>query len=202
MVVGGWETFLTSDTHTARWFSLVLTEQNAPWAFWKGEPFKTIASLEMMASLIALRVFGRQAVWAGGNCSFGITSFTDNQSCGFVVDKLMTTSFPLCLVLIQLCDECERLGVFLDLSWIPREQNVEADALTNGEFHNFDPSNRVEVSQELLGFDLLNELMEFSSKLYLELEAGKKERASRPKVVLTKAAKVPVTKKLCWAQPW
>jgi hypothetical protein len=90
----------------------------------------------------------------------------------------------------------------LDLSWFPREQNVEADALTNGEFHDFDPSMRVEVSQELLGFGLLNELMESSSKLCLELEAGNKERALRPKAVLTKSAKVPVTKKLRWTQPW
>ncbi len=88
------------------------------------------------------------------------------------------------------------------MSWFPREQNVEADALTNGEFHNFDPSYRVEVSQELLGFDLLNELMESSSKLYLELEAGKKARALQPKVVLSKAARVPVTKKLRWTLPW
>ncbi len=74
--------------------------------------------------------------------------------------------------------------------------------MTNGEFHNFDPALRVEVSKELLGFDLLNDLMESSSKLYLELEAGKKERALRPEVVLTKAAKVPVTNKLRLTQPW
>ncbi len=86
------------------------------------------------------------------------------------------------------------------MSWVPREQNVEAEAWTKGEFHNLDPKLRIDVSGELLSFRLLKELMESTYKLYRELEAGKKERV-RPAVVL-KAAKVPAHKKLRWTQPW
>ncbi len=46
VVVAGWETFLDDNTKTARRFSLTLDERTAPWAFWKGEPFKMIASLD------------------------------------------------------------------------------------------------------------------------------------------------------------
>ena len=58
VVIGGYETF-TEDGYPvphdeARWFMLTLDRRSALWAFQKGEPFRTIASLEMLGSLLSL----------------------------------------------------------------------------------------------------------------------------------------------------
>lgn len=41
-----------------RWFSVRLTRRNAPWVFVKGELFKVIASLELLATTVVIMVFG------------------------------------------------------------------------------------------------------------------------------------------------
>ena len=46
-----------ADTKACRWFSEQLTWENAPWAVIAGEPFRAIASLEMLATLAAMVVF-------------------------------------------------------------------------------------------------------------------------------------------------
>ena len=61
VVVGGWETYGGRAIGEARWFSIKLTRRNAPWVFLKGEPFKAIASLELVAVLCSLMLFGEDA---------------------------------------------------------------------------------------------------------------------------------------------
>ena len=54
--IGGWA-LDSSDLAQCRWFSEKLNRKNAWWAFLAGEPFGSIASLEMLATLAALVVF-------------------------------------------------------------------------------------------------------------------------------------------------
>ena len=75
VTVGGYETFdgygRCIDQKKARWFLLKLDRNNAPWAFSKGEPFRTIASLEMLGSLLGIMLLldGEN----GEACSYGGT---------------------------------------------------------------------------------------------------------------------------------
>ena len=62
VVFGGWESDGGGPPSEARWFSVVLTKASAPGAFDKGEPFRTIAALELLGALF--RVHGVQ----GGRC--------------------------------------------------------------------------------------------------------------------------------------
>ena len=50
-------------TNRARdgWFAVVLTPETAPWAFSKGEPFKAVAALELLATLLGLLFFAPPA---------------------------------------------------------------------------------------------------------------------------------------------
>ena len=57
VVIGGWQTLGGGRPAGAKWFSMRLTRANAPWAFAKGEPFKTIAALELFGTLVAVKVF-------------------------------------------------------------------------------------------------------------------------------------------------
>ena len=46
VAIGGWLVGATGDPKVAPWFLLVLTRATAPWAFARGDPFRTIAVLE------------------------------------------------------------------------------------------------------------------------------------------------------------
>ena len=56
VAIGGWLYDGGRATRDAPWFALKLTRSNAAWAFAWGEPFRTIASLELLAALIGVMV--------------------------------------------------------------------------------------------------------------------------------------------------
>ncbi len=47
VAIGDWECLDRTEPQHARWFAVELTPANAPWAFWKGDPKRAIASLEL-----------------------------------------------------------------------------------------------------------------------------------------------------------
>ena len=56
VAIGGWLSWNGTPPSEAQWFAVRLTKSNAPWAFRKGEPFCTIASLELLAVLVTVMV--------------------------------------------------------------------------------------------------------------------------------------------------
>jgi len=52
IVIGGWETCMSKDTRRARWFSVKLGRKEIPWAYLKIEPFRSIATLELVGVLL------------------------------------------------------------------------------------------------------------------------------------------------------
>ena len=137
VVVGGWESFGGRATAEARWFSLKLTRKTAPWAYVKGEPFRVIASLELIATTIAVCIFGPGSQWRDSVGEPVVQGFTDSLVNTHVIDHYMSTAFPLSVVLMELAVQLGELGTTLQLGWTPREQNEEADALTNLDFTLF-----------------------------------------------------------------
>ena len=55
--IGGWELPTSGNSLESVWFALQITPDDFPWAFCKGEPKLTIASLELLATLLCLIVF-------------------------------------------------------------------------------------------------------------------------------------------------
>ena len=143
----------------APWFALELTRQSALWAFHRGEPFRTIASLEMLASLIGLMVLLPEESWRGARDTAGYITLgcgTDNRGNTFLLDGLHTTKFPLGVVLMELAHQMRRRNAVLRASWLPRLQNEEADALTNSDFRHFNPELRIAVALPGPTFGILN----------------------------------------------
>ena len=91
--IGGWERVEGRPLKECRWFSLQLTKRTAPWAFAAGEPFRTIASLEPLASLIGLMAF-RPEPLAGADPTITLAGATDNRGNSYVVGRMLTTKFP------------------------------------------------------------------------------------------------------------
>ena len=100
---------------------------------------------------------------------------TDNQGNSFLLDKLMTTKYPLGVILIELAWQCARQRISLRADWVPRLQNEEADDLTNGRFEKFSPELRVPVDLSSLEFGVLPKLLQEGEDYFEELEAKRAE---------------------------
>jgi hypothetical protein len=92
VVLGGWETRgqRSPDTKTARWLSVRITADEAPWLFIKGHGSRTVASSELMGTLLCVHLFcgglDKERIQKG---KIRITGLTDNQGNSFVVSKLL-----------------------------------------------------------------------------------------------------------------
>ena len=181
IVLGGWECLGGRQPRQARWFALTLDRQSAPWAYARGQPFRSIAALELYATLVCILLFAD--AWprdARGTVS--IVGTTDNAGNTFLMNRLMSSKFPAVVVLAELAKQLRSRGVDLHLAWAPRDQNEAADALTNGAYEEFDSRLRIPVQAGELQFKVLDQYMEAAEALY---QATRKERAApaaaRPK---------------------
>jgi hypothetical protein len=158
----------------AKWFLLTLTRITAPWAFIKGEPFRAIASLELLGSLLGvmLLVEGNDTGphLYKGSLSVGVGGLTDNSGNRYAVARLLTTKWPLVAFLAELSTQLESRKMLFEMSWVPREQNAEADAITNGDTEWLDPRRRVATVMDDLPFIVLKSLLAQGAIFYEEIE--------------------------------
>jgi hypothetical protein len=176
VAIGGWRVSGKGSTFDAPWFAVRLNRRNAPWAFSRGEAFRTIASLELLGILVSVMVLlPDDAMRAETLGTVSLTCGTDNQGNSYLLDKLMTTKYPLGVVLMELAVQVGLRNAVLRANWLPRLQNEEADALTNSDFRHFDPSKRIDVDLETLDFKILNKLFAVGDE-YVEELAKLKEK--------------------------
>ena len=166
----------SSDLKRCPWFSIEVTEDLAPWVKMKGSPKKVIAALELLATLIAVKLWGGQL---GTSARAYLKAFTDNRGNSFALVKGMSTKFPLTILLMELAEELRSGNRRLDLEWINRERNVEADDLSNGDWSKFDVQMREEFDHRgKHRWKILDEMQETSQKLYEDLRKLKEEKST------------------------
>ncbi len=181
--VGGWLPVRNSSGHLDKslspWFSFELNEDTAPWAYYKGLPFKTIASLEAVGALVALVAFQEHLCRNSEQC-YCMAGFTDNKGNQFTVSKLQSSRFPLCAVLMEIAARSEQLRLRLSMNWIPRELNVEADGLASGNCAGFNASLRHHVEWDKVEWLVLDWAMKLGMSLYTE-QQGRRDHPRTPK---------------------
>ena len=160
-----------------------LNQRNAPWAFSKGESFRTIASLELLGVLVGLMVLTPEAEESGATRRglLRISCGTDNLGNTYLLDRLITTKYPLGVVLMEVAHQCRVRGLSLRADWVPRQENQEADDLTNMEFKSFDAKHRLDVNLEELNFGVLRDLFQVGDSYVQELEAIKALKSTSQK---------------------
>ena len=201
IVIGGWETTNGGSTMSARWFSISLNRKNAAWAYVKGQPFRSIASLELCAVLVAVMLFARGKESDGRRGTLTMGASTDNLGNTHVLAHFMSCKYPLSIVVMELAAQLKIAGLELDLGWVPRGQNVESDALTNSEFEGFDPEKRIQVNFEDLEFVVLDRLMNKAASLDEEIKlakTSKEAKGDRPQDTLPKKKRGQTR----WEDPW
>ncbi len=175
--IGGWLPRAGADgrpdTELSPWFALTLTRAEAPWAYSKaGQPFRTIAALEAMGTLLAIRLFSPWLV-GGRRGAVVMRAYTDNQSNVGALGKLMTTKFPLNCITMEIAYMLEELDLRLDLQWLPRDRNDEADRLSKGILDGFKTENRLGVDPSRLTWNVLPSLMRVGEEFHQELQKQK-----------------------------
>ena len=116
----------------------------------------------------------------------------------------MTTKFPLGVVPMELASQLHLRHACLHARWIPRLQNEEADALTNGEFHHFDSSLRIPVDLGELKFNIMNSLFEEGEAYVEELGSLRKVAAEKKRATASEgpARKARKALPLSVRDPW
>ena len=100
--IGDWEFFGGVPVSKARWFAIELTRANAPWAFSRGEPFRTIAALELVCTLLCIMIFGDR--WKKDASGMPrLSGSTDNRSKSQVVQKFMTFQISIGCHIVRTC---------------------------------------------------------------------------------------------------
>ena len=166
IVLGDWKTFGGKPSQEAPWFSIEVSPAQAPWLFRgsKGESTWASTSAELLASLIALRVFDVKDL--AGQCQSSHTircgGGTDNKAADQLVQKRLSTKIPLMFLLMEYLSYCETVGLRCQLDWRPREVNIEADDLTNQVFSKFQMKNRIQFHWEDLDLPILSKLIVFA----------------------------------------
>ena len=119
VVIGGWRVKEGASTKEADWFSVELTRATASWAFSRGEPFRTIAALELMGTLVSLVVLVPEVERRGDAAALiTMSCSTDNQGNSFLLDRLLTTKYPLGVILMQLAHEMKKRRMLLRARWV------------------------------------------------------------------------------------
>jgi hypothetical protein len=83
-----------------------LNWDNAPRVHQKGEPFKAFATLELLAALVSLvhLVPPREGKVTG---TARLVGLTDNQGNSYLLTKMMSSRFSLCIVSRELAAQME-----------------------------------------------------------------------------------------------
>ena len=193
MWLGGWACSDASTPWGCRWFAEKVQHTDAPWFYQAGQSYRSIAALELLSTLVAVHLF---APLQPTSATFTCSAATDNRGNSFLTSRWLTTSFPLCVVLMDLAAVLQSKSLMLDLHWAPRFQNTLADSLTNQDFKDFDPSKRVRFDVSQYRGLVLRELLESGAELYTELASWKKRKGGILPQKKSKAEKLAAT------DPW
>ena len=159
-----------------QWFSEKVEPWMAPWLKVRsGNPQRVIAALEMLAMLVAIKLWMPESE---GYLRVHAEAFTDNKGNEFILNKGMSTKFPITLLVIESSETLRKKGATADLRWIRREDNQRADDLTNEEFVAFESWRRRRIAEENCKWEVLGELLPESKQLYKEVQAFKEKRRS------------------------
>ena len=140
--------------------------------------------MELFATLLCIMLFGDRL--QGQRGTVGLSGVTDNLGNTFVLSKMMTSKFPMVVILTEVAAQLRARDLELGLHWAPREQNEEAYALTNEEFGGFSPARRIAVDLGAIRWIVLPDMLKAAEDIYHEVSALKGVRVEGPAVRKTR----------------
>ena len=152
-----------------------------------GEPYRRIAALEAMATLLGYVAFvGDAPPGTLDRVTAVLPAWTDNRGNSFSLNRLTAGKFPLGCLAMELAELMAKHNTRLSVSWSPRDVNQEADDLSNGKFDGFDPKLRVPFDVATVKWEILPQLLKDGAAFYEELATI---RAAQPQGYAAKRQK-------------
>ena len=187
VVLAGWE------LDTKRWFSVRLGPREVPYLFKPGIGSQWAStSAELLASLLALHLFGwLDETRKRKSIEVYLIGGTDNRANEALTAKRSTTRWPLLAINMQLSSSLSRARLSLGLRWRPRDENTEADQLTNEVFTGFDDALRVGVTWSEIDLEVLDCLVRTHDEFEAAKIAAREAAKFAPKVKGKKFDKSP-----------
>ena len=160
VVLAGWSLAKGSCKASSRWFMIEIRPSEAPWLFKPdGSSEWASTSAELLAFYAAVIAFEDEIyLRLEEEILAEVSAGTDNQANPKLQAKGSSTKWPLMGILMQLTSYMHSSGLRVRLAWRPREQNTEADDITNGDVSGFDPRLRVDLGFKDLPLDLLRDM--------------------------------------------
>ena len=137
----------------------------APWAFAKGDPKKVIAALELLATLVGIRLWVPEGKDRKSSRASGHQGLHGQQIQREGYDDEVSSM----LILMETAEELSHRNCELQLQWIRRDINQLADNLTNEEFKEFDPELRIDLDGKSFKWRILDRLLAHADSFYSEL---------------------------------
>ena len=125
---------------------------------------------------------------------------TDNLGNTFILSRMMTSKFPALVILTELAARLRQDNAELQLDWAPRDQNEEADSLTNEYFEDFEAARRVNFDPLAVEWLVLTDMLAVSediNKVVKERRSGSGGGGGGPPT-----RKKPPGEKLRARDPW
>ncbi len=180
--VGGWRPARNPDgtinKSRSRWFSVQLGRSTAPWAYDRGEAFRSIASLEALAALLATVLLAEPGAPAADGLLV-VSGYTDNRGNKYVLSRLQSQRYPLNVITMELAAQLEHRGMRLSLDWAPREINGEADALAAGDTNGFSDDMRCTINPASYPWILLDRFLALGRAFETHCKALHTDRQAR-----------------------
>jgi hypothetical protein len=142
------------------------------------KPFRTIASLKLFATLLCVVTFG-DTLARKGTGRRGATGRHGQLGNTFAVTMLTSSKFPLVVILAELAAQLSKRNMAVNLGGVPRDQNEEADALTNGDFASFDAKLRVNFDVTEISWLILPRMLEVAEQIYEKVRRSDEWRFRR-----------------------
>ena len=140
---------------------------------------RVIAARELLGSIVAIKVFsGRWQCEIAAGCS--VTGATDNKGNSFTVTLVMSTKWSLAVLLLKLSAQFHGLSLERFLQRAPRDDDVEADRLSNMDVAGLDPVLRIGVGPATLKWKAMQQRMPGASELFRKMLEDHESSASKP----------------------
>ena len=160
------------------WFSLEIDKAHFPKVYEKDDrPALVIASLEALATLLALKAFYGETPGDYRSAVQVLPTWTDNRGNGSILNKLMCTRYPVSAILMELSVHMKAMGQKTAVHWTPREANREADALANGNSSSFDPAKERKFDLAHMGWRILPRALQMGRDAEAAVSAAKRRGA-------------------------
>ena len=157
VIWGWWSEVPIPVKSDVQWFSVDIKQRRFPWAFAKGSPQRCISALELLGTVILLKLATRNK--PNSSVQVAVKGITDSQCNTFAMLRCYIRKMPAAGVHMELTAVLSSTNSLLRISHRMRDLNTWADQLTEEDFIGFSAGCRWEPVLDRKFFEFLDDVL-------------------------------------------